>query len=502
MALFPLLMLVAACGEDAGDLLAKAQSDFAAHDYRSARLNLIAALKQDPGNRDMQLLQARTLLALGDGDGAGALLERLKAADASRPELVELSAEAALLRVAPDKALNLLGDLKTPEAERLRALAALQSDDINSAETHFANAVASGDNARAFADYARLRLLQGNRTAANDLITRAEHIAPQGLDTLLIRARYAQQAGDLQKALGRYSQAARLYPSNLAALLGEAEVRADLGQLDQLDSLLAQVGERGGQGLEVDYLKARLALARKKWADVRKIVQPLEARIPKLHPIRMTYAEALLELGQYQLAAAQIQPIVQSAPNNRLAVKLLAQAQLAAGDAQAALATYRPIAESSEARPEELVLMARIAKAAKDPNASRYAARAATSAPETLGRDLAEADAAMRAKDWARAVTAYDRILAVTDGRNAIVLNNMAYAQLMLGNDAKALDYAERALKLAPDNSSVLDTAGWTLFKIGKDPARAKEFLRRAAEMAPNNATIQEHYALASGRPR
>ncbi|MDD3799578.1 MAG: tetratricopeptide repeat protein [Novosphingobium sp.] len=493
----PALALLAACGEKPEALLAKAQAEFAAHDYQAARLDLVEALRQAPGNREMQLLQAKTLLALGDGDGAGALLEQLSANGAPQGELAELSAEAALLRRSPDSAVKMLDGVATPEAERLRALAALQHEDATAAEDHFKQAVALGGNARAYADYARFRLMQGDLAGAGDMLRQAERAAPEGIDTLLAGGRIAQVEGDLKRALDRYKRAASLYPASLAALVGQAEALADLGRLDELDGLLKQVEQRGGQSLELTYLKARSSLARKQWTKVREIVQPVEAQLPKLHPLRMVYAEALLELGQDQLAIAQVQPIVRAQPSNRKAAALLARAQLAAGDARGALATFKPFADSREARPEELALMARIARAAADPAAAGYAARAARPVPEALGSDLSEADAAMRAGDWARAVTAYNRILAVTDGRNVIVLNNMANAQLMLGNMDKALTFAERALKLAPGNPSVMDTAGWVLFKSGKDPARAKRLLRQAAEKAPRNQTIQKHAAAA-----
>jgi tetratricopeptide (TPR) repeat protein len=77
-----------------------------------------------------------------------------------------------------------------------------------------------------------------------------------------------------------------------------------------------------------------------------------------------------------------------------------------------------------------------------------------------VGNRLAAGDAALRGEDWARAAQAYRGILEVTDGRNAMVLNNLAYAESQLGNSAEALRLARRALALAPQNASVLDTPG------------------------------------------
>ena len=138
------------------------------------------------------------------------------------------------------------------------------------------------------------------------------------------------------------------------------------------------------------------------------------------------------------------------------------------------------------------------AKAAGDPRVAEYERRSKNPSPQVVGADLAEADAAIQRGDWAKAAIAYDRILVATKGGNALVLNNMAYAQSMLGNHDKARSFADQALKLAPDNASVLDTAGWVRFRSGQDLENAKRLLRRAAEQAPQNKTIQLHLAEAT----
>ena len=71
----------------------------------------------------------------------------------------------------------------------------------------------------------------------------------------------------------------------------------------------------------------------------------------------------------------------------------------------------------------------------------------------------------------------------------------MAYSQAMVGNFDKALDFAGRALKAAPDNPSVLDTAGYVRLKSGRERSEALRLLRLAAEKAPDNAAIRAHLA-------
>lgn len=489
------LLVVSACSESPEDSFAKAKSEFAAHDYGAARIHIAAALRAQPDNREMLLLQARTLIAMGDGDGAGAAIEKLSQGQKPGSGLAELGAEAALLRKAPDAALDLLGTLGTAEAERLRALVALQKNDLPAAQAYFEKAIGDGRNARAFADYARYRLIAGDVAGASELAATASKLAPDAIDSLLINGTLLVRRGDLAKAEQAYARAAKLYPASLAALVGQAAVLGDLNRAKDMDAILEKALALAPHDPALVFLKAKSAAVRKDWAGVRTAVQPVEAGLGPLDPLRQLYAEALLRLNQSELAVAQLQPIVRAMPGNREATRLLGEAQLASGDARGALATLRPLATSIAFRPDELALAIKAAKAAGDPALGALEARALQPAAQALGRDIADGDIAMRSGNWAGAAAAYERVLALTDGRSPVVLNNMAYAQTMLGNHDAAIGFANRALKEAPNNASVNDTAGWAWFKSGKDPAEARRLLQRAAQLAPGNATIRAHLA-------
>lgn len=146
-------------------------------------------------------------------------------------------------------------------------------------------------------------------------------------------------------------------------------------------------------------------------------------------------------------------------------------------------------------RAPELKLIVQAAREASDPALDQYEKRLREPPAQALGGDLADGDKAMRVGNWAGAVAAYERILGMTDGRNVLVLNNLAYAELMLGNYARSDALAQRALKLAADNPQVLDTAGWARFKSGGDASEARRLLQRAASKDPGNRTIRAHLA-------
>lgn len=104
------------------------------------------------------------------------------------------------------------------------------------------------------------------------------------------------------------------------------------------------------------------------------------------------------------------------------------------------------------------------------------------------------AQQALRAKDLKTAVALYQTIVA-QQPENVSALNNLAWAAGQLG-DPKALGYAERAAKLAPESAAVLDTLGTLLVAKG-DAAKGLEYLAKASSLAPDRPEIRFNYAKA-----
>jgi len=104
------------------------------------------------------------------------------------------------------------------------------------------------------------------------------------------------------------------------------------------------------------------------------------------------------------------------------------------------------------------------------------------------------AEQALRAGDLKGAVAQYQLVLAQQPD-NPVILNNLAWAAGQLG-DPKALGYAERALKQAPDSPLILDTVGVLLTAKG-ETTRALEYLTRAVALAPDRPDIRMNYAKA-----
>jgi len=97
--------------------------------------------------------------------------------------------------------------------------------------------------------------------------------------------------------------------------------------------------------------------------------------------------------------------------------------------------------------------------------------------------------------DSALAREAYEAALHVNPGF-AGAANNLAYLLAdEPGGQAKALEYASLAKKLAPDDPHIADTFGWILYKRG-DYARAMTALKEAATRLANSPAVLYHLGM------
>ena len=94
----------------------------------------------------------------------------------------------------------------------------------------------------------------------------------------------------------------------------------------------------------------------------------------------------------------------------------------------------------------------------------------------------------------AEAIAEYERILEQLPS-NWFVLNNLAWLYHEAG-DTRAVDYAERAYALAPNNPDVADTLGWFLVQ-NEQAQRGLTLLRQAVDKTPQSLSTRYHLAVA-----
>lgn len=321
-----------------------------------------------------------------------------------------------------------------------------------------------------------------------------------------------QQLAEMESALGRDEEAA-------AAL--ETLLEIDPGNASARDALAAMYRERGDETsaealtheeIDLDGVENRLARAASLY--VRSGSDPAAARSARelleslLHDDEAP-VEALLMLGDLRFrerdfrgAVSALSAALAAQPAHLPAWEQLIIAHLELGDSAAATDMA---AEALLLFPGQYPLLRASVHALMQEERNPEAARAAAEAADVLRDEHPEsveelshmvalqALVYMRLEDAAQSDSLHEEAIAL-DPDNAMALNNFAYDLAGRGvrlDDALAM--AQRAVELAPENTSFLDTRGW-VHHVRGEHGLAIEWLARAAEIAEAQGVARAIY--------
>jgi predicted Zn-dependent protease len=164
------------------------------------------------------------------------------------------------------------------------------------------------------------------------------------------------------------------------------------------------------------------------------------------------------------------------------------------GQYAAAIAAFRAALTRDESTANALALVGAHLAAGEAAKAASFLQGWVKTRPNDLPAQKALAESQFRAGQLAAARQSYATVLA-SQSDDAAMLNNYANLLQQL-KDPGAQDAAEKALKLAPENSSYADTLGWILVQKGQADAGLR-YLREARLRNPENGEIRFHLAYA-----
>jgi putative PEP-CTERM system TPR-repeat lipoprotein len=414
-------------------------------DPEGARLSFERALELDPTYFPSAANLAQLDMADRKPDAARQRYERVIAKDPKNVQAL-LALAAFRMRVAGDAGTPAApGGAKRPDPE----VPALIGKAISAQPTNPAPRMA----------------LMGYYFSLND-VKQAVGAAQEALAALPDRpeilehaGRIYQAAGNTYQALTIYKKLASLQPKSALPYLRIAEVQTAEKNNDEAVASLQKA-----LALKPDLLEAQLRLialhaqaGRSKEAiSVAREVQKQRAKESTGYVFE---GDVYASQNKWTEAVAAYRAGLKQVSSTDLAVRL--HAALAAGDAA---------------------------------EAERFAAAWLKNRPSDPTFRLYLAQAASVKKDYPGAAQQYRKLLE-SEPNNAIVLNNLAWIERQL-DDPRALEHAEQANKIAPDQPAILDTLGVLLVEKG-DHARGVQLLQKASALAPQAASIRLNLARA-----
>ena len=387
IAAWTLLLGLAGCSNAAGQPALEGAYDrgaaaLASGQPRTAKVELLNAIKARPNDVKVRLLQAETYLALADGVAAQAEIERARQLGAAGAETAHLLAHALLLQRQNKRAAEeaaAAGPAHAAYAARIAGEALAAMGDNQHADTQFEIAAAAApQDHRLWIAIARFRRSNGDLAGALAHSAKAVALKPSDVEALTLRGELTRSQYGLRAALPWFDKALEIDPNNLVALLERAATLGDMGEMQAMLADSRKVLSLSPANPVAFYLQAMLAARAGEFDLARSLYQRTRGALAG-QPSAMLLAAAInYETGSASQAVTGLEKLVAMQPDNLKARRLLAAAQWKLGDAAATAATLRPLADRPDADSYSLSLIGRaLAKQGDTAAASAYLARAA-----------------------------------------------------------------------------------------------------------------------------
>ncbi|MFA9440457.1 XrtA/PEP-CTERM system TPR-repeat protein PrsT [Uliginosibacterium sp. sgz301328] len=436
-------------------------------DTKEALATLDALEKRQPDNPLTYTIKGQVMLAVNRPADARTAFER---AAQLQPGNLEAAIQLARLDVA-DKKVDAARQRfiaiveKEPKNVRAWTLLARLQQDTGAPDKEVQGTLEKAVDADPTQNEARVALVQlllkgGKSKEALTVAQQARAANPDTSEVMALLGRTQLAAGVPQQAVSTFGKLQTLQPNNPVLLADLSTAQLAAGDKAGAEQSLRRALELNGDFREAQQRLLALMLADKRYDDALAYSRGLQKADPNDVSGYLFEARVQAESGHKSESTAAWQ-----------------QAYKRSRTAAAAIGLHS--AYMAEGRKDDAQRVANewIAANPRDVTVRTY-----------LG---------MRATDdkrYADAMTQYQAVVAVAPN-SPVVLNNMAWIANQT-NDARAVEYAEKALAAAPNAPEVMETAGSVFVAHGQEK-RGLELLRQAVALAPKAADIRLGYARA-----
>src|SRR5882672_2258036 len=498
-----LTLLLTGCwgGHSPETLLARAERNIAAEEWRAAAIDLKTLLQTDPRNAKARQRLGLVSLEMGDFAGAAREIETARTLGATEPDTALIYSRALMGLKRYPQVLDAAKPEAVASAEERVQLWQLRAQAL-AALSRKSEALAAFDQAVAIAPQ-DVDALIGRALIINDLTGLAD--AKQALDRAAAAApndgRVAIALGTLYSRNHDYVKAEELYaktlaslpgsdpnPTRIRALAGLAEAQLALNKLEAARLTTQRLLESVPDSRIAVYLRARYLLLNGEYEEAQTLLEQLLARDSDFLPARLLLGAVNYAQGDFGQADMHLSSLLAAEPDNEFARILLANSRLRQQKPRAALDAVSPQVKRGD--PRALVIAGEASIRAGDVDTGlKYLERNVAADPQDPARTLALASGYIAAKRFDRAIQLLEQLppQADTDYRRTMLL----IAAHLRSRDLKsALHDAQSLVDSHPDDAFARSTLGGLLAASG-DLKSARAQFERAAELKPDNALAQ-----------
>jgi putative PEP-CTERM system TPR-repeat lipoprotein len=402
--------------------------------YDEGLEDVAKVLAIDAENPGALLQKSRLQLAKGDTKDA---VSGLEVASKDYPKSVQVDFELA-------KAYLATGDISKAELSLKRVLGAMPK--LLEAEMMLAD----------------VEVKKGDGPTAIAILKKILHDHPDAGAAQLLLGQAYRSVGDLNDAIATFEKLAAAYPKDIRAPIQLGEV-----YLDQRDT----------------------EKAREEFEKARTIN-------PDYDPALEHLIDLDLMTKNFEEAHRRVNGQIASHPADANAELILARIYLSQRDAAGAETALKRAIELQPVGTRAYALLAGLYLSTNRQNEALADVKADIVAhPKDMQAMMLQGAIQERLKDYAGELATYEKILSI-DPNSVAALNNVAFLYgEHLGNLDKALDAAEQAEKLQPDEPHIGDTLGWILYRRHQY-ARALALLTDSANRQPSDPEVQFHLGM------
>jgi len=468
--------------------------------FGNAIKELEVAFRQDPKQVQAGVTLASLYLRAGQAQKAVMVAEALVKQQPTNAGFFNLlgvtkaqSRDASGARAAFEQSLKLDKEFVQPKLGLARL--DIASKALDAAAKRLGEVLKADErNVDAMYDMAVLSERRGQLTEAQRWLDKAvDYSGPRETGPSFALVELHLRGGRPEPALEAAKRLLSKAPDDVAVLVTYARVQMANSDAGGARSTLVNASRRADYDAAAQHTIASLqVIANDITGAAYSLEKSLTASADYL-PAQALMSTIELRQGDPGKAERRARQIIQAHPKSATGYNLLGDVALARNQTQVALDALRRAHEldpssASLLRLFSLLSMQDGSKAALP--ALQLADQWLKGNPKDTAVAKAVADTHARTGNFAAARNGYESVIKLAPG-DVDALNNLANVLLRL-KDPLALKVAEQALAKAPNNASVIDTAGWAYHLAGQSD-RAIQLLRDARLRDPASAEIRYH---------